>query len=492
MLNRTENTAREETKEYANLHFKFIKAYKQSGEGIINSMSSYWYTVSRPDSIRFSQGTALEELLAKYSLYRLPMDYSSDSGKYEIEAKYATEFLNALISLKNERGSAFTLGRNELHQLISELQKSAYLNIEQAQYYLKEIPVELTLEERRKLAEKNHDFNEAIALANIYKNDKESLFSTNSAIYWLTKAMEFKPNNVELAQVINLDDFFHSFNYLDYPYIFNKSMQPLLDALKKNNSIIKVSFGVFFSPDCINECLAEYLTQTQTLKTLDISTTWSQDSYNRLRAKDMQFIAHGLKFNSSLEELDVSDQPIGDEGVIILLNALASNPNTKLKTLNLFCTGMTEKGQKALEEFLQTNKTLEWVNVRENRGVTSAIINSLTERNTIAHQIQQQEKLIQEPFAELKKMVQHYSLEVAKVRHGVFAGQLPRNLREITMELDKISSGECTMKQGLNNIISIAGKMDNNHPILKAANQCNDLITIDISESKHAAVRFGK
>jgi hypothetical protein len=84
-------------------------------------------------------------------------------------------------------------------------------------------------------------------------------------------------------------------------------------------------------------------------------------------------------------------------------------------------------------------------------------------------------------FQDLEKIIQHYSLVFSKVKHGMFAGQLPRNIREINSELDKIKNHESSerQKQGLANIMKIAQRMGNQHPIFITAKKCSNLISTD-------------
>lgn len=231
--------------------------------------------------------------------------------------------------------------------------------MEQKNHYLEKIPVELTLEERCDIAANRCDFKEAIAIADIY--NQKGVYWAGMAIYWLCKAFEFNP---DLQKTFDLDAFFKRFKQLYYPGIFAERYQPLLEVLKRNTTISEVNFGTYFNPDYVNKYLADFLAESNTIKTLDLSTAWNQDNSNVLNDSDMDYIAHALKFNSSIEELILCQQPIGDEGLFILLNGLKDNKNTKLRVLNLAATGLSEIGVAALIEFMQNNVTLECVNIK--------------------------------------------------------------------------------------------------------------------------------
>jgi len=76
----------------------------------------------------------------------------------------------------------------------------------------------------------------------------------------------------------------------------------------------------------------------------------------------------------------------------------------------------------------------------------------------------------------LEKILEHYELRVPRVQHGVFRGQLPRNLRDICtefitlkQELSKKTPDILIVKDGLQNIIESSKSMGPRHPILFVA-----------------------
>lgn len=371
--------------QYTTNHFKFCKEYNASGIGIINSQSDYYYKVSRPDSIRFSQGSELEILLDKFHLYRLPMDYSSESGQYEIHAKHAVAFLNALITLKNKEGDKVIYGKTEFEKLLKDLKDNNYLSTTEVDCFKNLIPTELTLEEREELAELNRDFKEALALAMLYKNNlhETSNWRFAHAYYWLKTAFTFKPSNIKLEDEINLNEFFSAFTSLSTPKFFTEQNQILLKILKENTTIKNIIFSRDDSDiRYVNQYLADFIAESKTIESIDINTGfWQRD---RLNDVHMDYIAYGLRFNISLKELSLAGHPIKDDGLIILLESLKANPNSKLYKLNLAETSLTDVGAKALIEFLKQNKTLTWINLNLNSNISKELIaeiDKLTENN---------------------------------------------------------------------------------------------------------------
>ena len=364
--------------EYSNVDLKFVKAHSREGMGIINSMDSVYYHETSPDCILFSPCEGLEDDLSAYSLDRRQMDYSSDSGKYEIDAKYAVQFLDVVV--KKSKNANFIISTSVLNELLAGLQKAGYITQQQNEFYQKAIKNHVTLEERGDKLDITRDFNEAINLAKNYK-DLNSLYSNETSLAYLVKAFQFKPANVKISDFIDIDEFLKDFTEIYRGYIFSKDGAPLQEFLQRNKTIETIKFGTLTRNININENLRNYLLINTSLKNLDISATGSQEWENRLRLEHMRLVADGLKNNKTLENLNVSCQPIGDEGLSILLTALAQNPDTKLKSLNLYDTGITEKGQKALEAFLETNKTLQWVNLSGNSRISSTTIDAYLEGN---------------------------------------------------------------------------------------------------------------
>ena len=232
---------RENLNEHPSLKFSFVKANRMEGAGIVNSMQTFWYSENRPDRIRFTQGTVLEALLqhsSAYPLYRMPPDYSHESGNYEIDAKYSVGFLETLASMKHD-SPELVLEKNVFLKLIDDLIKNNYLTESQGQYYLAKIPTELTLEERCNLAKEKHDFAEAAFIANFYRTYK-GLFSAEKSIYWLYQTIQFKPAEIDLNKVINIEEFMSSVNEYYSGAIFSYNCPLLLAALKKIDPVNKI------------------------------------------------------------------------------------------------------------------------------------------------------------------------------------------------------------------------------------------------------------
>jgi hypothetical protein len=81
-------------------------------------------------------------------------------------------------------------------------------------------------------------------------------------------------------------------------------------------------------------------------------------------------IAQMLRCNTSIEELNLENTPIGDEGAIVLVDALLDNKNNALTRLYLFASGIGDVGAIALAGLLKKSTTIKAVNFRENPAIT--------------------------------------------------------------------------------------------------------------------------
>jgi hypothetical protein len=75
-------------------------------------------------------------------------------------------------------------------------------------------------------------------------------------------------------------------------------------------------------------------------------------------------------------------------------------------------------------------------------------------------------------FAEFEKFTASFLDTAPRVKHGIFVGKLPRNLREIAEEIKKIKHGKCKVVDGLKNITKIASRLGDRHPLWLAAERC--------------------
>lgn len=83
------------------------------------------------------------------------------------------------------------------------------------------------------------------------------------------------------------------------------------------------------------------------------------------------------------------------------------------------------------------------------------------------------EIIFQNQYEKMMDTIENYLTLSPRVKHGLFAGRLPRPLREIEDVVHKLdSTTSLTRREGLRKIIRIAHDMGPNHPIERAAEQC--------------------
>ena len=86
-------------------------------------------------------------------------------------------------------------------------------------------------------------------------------------------------------------------------------------------------------------------------------------SQNNISPSEIHAIARAAKASTTLTELSLAKNPIGDEGAIAISAVLAES---KLINLNFFCTGMKEEGARAFTAALSQSPSLTRLNPQYN------------------------------------------------------------------------------------------------------------------------------
>lgn len=240
----------------------------------------------------------------------------------------------------------------------------------------------LNVPEYEHIIKNNRDFYGAIKLAENYSKLFHWQFNLNipvskeeieqKAMGWLWESLSYKPENVNINEAINLKQFFSRFTKISCPYLFSDNAKTLLAALKENKSIEALDFSMPI-PDnysdnfnYLNENFSDYILTSTTLKKIDLCNT-SNQRY-KLQTSDISYLAKGIKTNVSVEKIFLRNQNVGNEGLSLLLEAIAGNPNTKISTLNLIQASIGDEGATALIQFLRKNTSLQTVYLTEVNG----------------------------------------------------------------------------------------------------------------------------
>ena len=104
------------------------------------------------------------------------------------------------------------------------------------------------------------------------------------------------------------------------------------------------------------------------------------DSDMKMTAEHAHVLANALRLNKSVESLEVSLQPIGDEGLIAIVDALIANPETKLNYLNLSGCRITEHGAGYLLRNIDKIPSLRFVNLYSNSACSETIRNAIKQK----------------------------------------------------------------------------------------------------------------
>ena len=90
-------------------------------------------------------------------------------------------------------------------------------------------------------------------------------------------------------------------------------------------------------------------------------------SYPRLRTDGARALGAALRTNTVVDELDLTSQGLGDEGISALMLALGSNQRpTAVRRLRLRNNGIGDQGAAALAEFMISSITLVELDIRDN------------------------------------------------------------------------------------------------------------------------------
>lgn len=133
----------------------------------------------------------------------------------------------------------------------------------------------------------------------------------------------------------------------------DEGIELLLESLKGNNNIVELNLSSNNLSTNGGFPIFNFLLQNQSIISLDLSSKEGLNR-NRLCSKGIKLISEVLKKNSFLEKIDLSLNSIKNDGLKYIVNGL--NHNETLKTLNIPHNEINEKGILYMEAKLQTCK----------------------------------------------------------------------------------------------------------------------------------------
>lgn len=382
--------------EQNSLNFRFVQAYEADVSEIGSDFSPHSKVthVVSPDVIRFSPH---KELLKKISqiywdqepakqifsfpapqLYHIPRSYHSESGYYEIPAKDSQIFFQAIQQIQ-ESNSEICIPTRLFQNVLRSLQDRQHLTSQEREMWETGIKTSLTLTDYQETAFHNKDAKKAISLAHYYSNK-----SNSSSLVWLSRAQRYLGNE-NLSDYIDLNSFLQNFDKIEAIEVFDPGAEKLIDSIASCSSFKKLSFDLSTDYNLSNTAMiGNLIKKTTTIKEACFHS-FPGSSCRKLNGTTITPIAEALKINQSIELLNFCDTVIADEGVEKLIEAIKSNPNTKVKALNLYGCFMTDKSARKLIDFLRNSKQINRINIRDNsisKSLQEKLQQILAERST--------------------------------------------------------------------------------------------------------------
>lgn len=176
------------------------------------------------------------------------------------------------------------------------------------------------------------------------------------AIFWICLARRHLSPSQSLAPFLDLDEFFASFQAIHSwtPFVM-ENCEEVIAAMAASPSIERL---VFFSPlDYTLENAArigELLKRTNSIRFVHLGHCWHrQNNKKLLNDNTIEPIVSALKWNQSIEELDLSETEITDAGLHRLIAALRANPRHRIHTINLDGCPVSDKAKQELIPYLK-------------------------------------------------------------------------------------------------------------------------------------------
>lgn len=195
-------------------------------------------------------------------------------------------------------------------------------------------------------------------------NNESTIGDIDEYVKWLCYASTRTENMMERLDV--LDHYFTqlkviSFSDLNERFFFDAPERAphFVDALIRNKTIKAIYFGSDFQREAISVYMEKYLKETTSLTTLKLQAVDTFDTYydkRKLLDKDILHIANALKFNTSLEVLDLSYQKkLTDTGFGYIIDAINMNPSCKLREIKIGGIPLSKEIKNELQATLAPN-----------------------------------------------------------------------------------------------------------------------------------------
>lgn len=331
------------------------------------------------DGIRFSPPwpelvTRIIELTRGIQLYKVPYFYPGDkTDSCQVSVKDCGKFFQAIWILQTA-GSEICILTNVFRSVLHELQESRYMTTAEAQHWQLNIRTGSTLKEYENETEQAKDVQRALSLAYYYLH----LSKKRQALDWLCDAKRYLKDQ-PLSALISLSEFLKWFPIIDSVKIFEPHAEEIALKVASCPSVKELYFGPLtdYSLDTA-EGIGKLLERTTSIERVFLGSFLAAKN-RKLGATTVIPIANALRVNRSVQMLNLSYTHIGDEGVVELMQAIKSNPRSKIEELNLFCCGMTDTGAGKLIKFLRYIKQIKRVNTLGNDKIDQTLQDEIRE-----------------------------------------------------------------------------------------------------------------
>jgi hypothetical protein len=199
---------------------------------------------------------------------------------------------------------------------------------------------------------------------NLEPDNEFTLTKKNAHLQWLCHASTRTGNDAE--KIAELDQYFArlqaiTFATLNERYFFDAPQRApyFVDALIRNTTIKTISFGSDFQREAINSHMEKYLSRTTSLVQLELRAVDTNDYHydnRKLLDNDILHIAKALRFNTSLEILNLSYQnKLTDTGIRHLIDAIKMNSSCKLREVKIEGIPLSKEIKYELRKILEPN-----------------------------------------------------------------------------------------------------------------------------------------
>lgn len=161
------------------------------------------------------------------------------------------------------------------------------------------------------------------------------------------------------------------------------AMESLSEALALNDTLESINVGTtkFGADIALFKAFCEGLAVNEGVRKLDLDN-------KGLTSASVQELGDCLEKNNAIHSLVLSRNLLDNGSVEILMNALSKNPNSQLKHLDLSMNEITKYGGEAIAEFLSEAKNIEELDISDNPlgPGGSALVRGL-QHNTSLHSL---------------------------------------------------------------------------------------------------------